>query len=169
MSLYVVGKIIGCFGVRGDVKVQPTTHSLKRLAQLQSVSIGVVEGDVLSFDVDWVELRDRVAVVRFKQVPDRTAAEKLVGMYLFVQEADVAAPDQGSFFTHDIIGCEVFANDQRYIGVVEDVQRMPAQDIWVIKNGTKRHMIPAVKEFVKSVNVKERKIIIEVIEDLLDE
>ena len=155
--------------MRGEVKVQPTTHSLERLTQLHSVQIGAAEGDALPFDVDRVELRDRFAVARFKQVADRTAAEKLVGMYLFVREEDVAAPDEGSWFTHDVVGCEVFATDQRYIGTVEEVLRMPAQDVWVVRNGSKQHMIPAVKEFVKAVDVKARKITVEVIEGLLDE
>lgn len=169
MSLYVVGKIIGCFGVRGHLKVQPSSSSAERLAALDSVEVGNDERNVKAYDIATVEARKQNVVLHFKEVTTRTEAEHLVGMYLFVEEERVAPPKEGSYFTHDIIGCDVYAEDRRHLGTIVEVYKMPAQDLWVLQREGKRHSIPAVKEFVKSVDIKSRVIVIHVIEGLLDE
>ena len=54
------------------------------------------------------------------------------------------------------------------IGTIKDVVRLPAGDTWVIRNGEKEILIPGVKEFIRSVDVGRRKVVIHVIEGLVD-
>ena len=167
--MYAVGKIIGCFGVQGYVKIHPTTHTAERLTSLRNVAVGVVEEQVQQLIIEDVILRNRIVLMRFLSVDDRNTAETLVGKFVFVHEDEVRKPQKGSYFTHDVIGCEVYATDGRHLGNVEDVYKLPAQDVWTVRKGSKQYMIPAVKEFIREVDVQQRKIIIEVIEGLIDE
>ncbi|HTK80658.1 MAG TPA: ribosome maturation factor RimM [Bacteroidota bacterium] len=168
MTLYAVGKIVGCFGIRGAVKVQPVTHSVERLTELKSVRVGARPEDAGKFTVSNVERRERIAVLTFAGIDTRTKAEEIVGHYVFVSGQQLKKPDEGSYFTDDIVGAEVYGTDGTLLGTIEDVEQMPAQDVWVMRSGEKSIMIPAVKEFIKSVDVKQRRIVIEVIEGLLD-
>ena len=169
MNLYAVGKIIGCFGVQGDLKVHPITHAPDRLTLLRDVALGYTQDEVLRIAVEHVEVRNRFVLMHFRNVDTKTDAEHLVGKYVFVDEKEIEAPANNAYFTHDIIGCEVYDTDHRHLGIVEDVYQMPAQDVWAIRCEEKVHMVPAVKEFIKEVRVRERKIIIQVIEGLIDE
>lgn len=93
----------------------------------------------------------------------------MVGQFLFVEEADLARPVGRSYFIHDIVGCEVWSTAGQLIGTVADVYKMSAQDLWVVRQDEKEYLIPAVKEFVDHVDLKNRKIVINVIDGLLEQ
>ena len=169
VTLVAVGKIVGCFGVKGYLKIYPTADDPERLQKLSTVFLGATIEECRMYTTEDVIIRGKGAVVKFDAVNDRTAAERLVGMHLFVEEHDAHPPQQGSYFTHDVIGCEVWSVEGQHIGTVEDVYRMPAQDVWVIRNGVKEQMIPAVKEFIKSVDIAQRKIIVKLIDGLIEQ
>ena len=168
MSLFAVGKIIGCFGVRGDVKVRPMTHSPRRLSSLRHVVIGASDEETREAIVDRVVLQERVALMRFQDIGNRNTAERLVGMYVFVHEEEVEQPQSGSHFTHDLIGCLVRTADGRDLGHVETVDKLPAQDVLEVRDGSKLTMIPAVKEFIQKVNLEDRIIVVGNVEGLVE-
>jgi 16S rRNA processing protein RimM len=169
VNLYVVGKIVGCFGLKGDLKIQPITHSAERLKKLREVFLGTSPDESLAYHVEQVHLKQGLPLMKFVDVSDKTAAEPLVGKFIYVSEEDLDRPPQGKFFTHEIIGCEVWTTDDRHLGTVEEIYNYPAQDVWVVRNGMWEHMIPAVKEFIKVVDVAQRKIVIHAIEGLIQE
>jgi 16S rRNA processing protein RimM len=135
---------------------------------MELVFVGKSPETSSAFDVEAVEPRETHMVVKFVQVPDRTAAEPLVGSYLYVDEKDVEPPGKGEYFIHEVVGCRMFSETDEFVGVVEAVYSMPGHDLWEVKNGDRVHMIPAVKAFIKSVDIAGRKIVIHVLEGLLD-
>lgn len=167
VNLYVVGKIVGCFGLKGDLKIQPITHSAERLKKLHTVFLGASADETTSYGVEQVILRQGSPLIKFVTVNDKTSAESLVGKFIYVREEDLQRPPQGTYFTHDIIGCHVWTTDERYLGTIEDIQNYPAQDVWIVQDGTTQHMIPAVKEFIKMVDVVQRKVVVDAIEGLI--
>ena len=167
-NLYAVGKIVGCFGVNGFVKLRPMTHTLHRLEQLKKVFVGLEAEDAREFEVNAVEVRPKGVSMRFTGIDTRTPAELLIGRLVFVDEPDVRDPEKGSYFTHDIIGCEVWADDGHYVGTVGEIYRLPAQDVWEVRNGSAVNMIPAVKEFICRVDTKKKRIDVHLIEGLIE-
>ncbi|HEV8539035.1 MAG TPA: ribosome maturation factor RimM [Bacteroidota bacterium] len=169
VSLYAVGKIIGCFGVHGDVKVRPMTHSPRRLTSLRDVAIGNSDQDTKALVVAHVVLKARFALMRFQGISDRDAAELLVGKYVFVRDSEIEKPQPGSYFIHDLIGCEVRSTEGRFLGRVESISKLPAHDVLEVRDGSRLSMIPAVKEFLIEVNLRDRKIVIGLIDGLIEE
>ena len=108
-------------------------------------------------------------MVKLDGVNDRTAAEKIIGQYVFVDEQSLKRPEKGTYFVDDVIECEVWSTEGRLIGKVEEVYKMAGHDMWAVRNGEKLHMIPAAKEFVKNVDIKNRKILVQLIEGLIEE
>jgi 16S rRNA processing protein RimM len=76
---------------------------------------------------------------------------------------------KSEYFVHDIIGCVVQTTDGKVIGVLEDVVQSRAQDLWAIRINQKIVYIPAVKEFIKSVNIADKTIVVSIIEGLIEE
>jgi 16S rRNA processing protein RimM len=166
VTLFVVGKIGGCFGLKGYVKFYPSSGEPERTASLRDVFIGASEQAALPFVVEDVIVRPNAVVVKFAGIDDRTAAEKFTNRLLFVEEAKAKAPPKGSFFIHDIVGCEIWDTDGRLVGTVEEIMKYPAQDLWSVRTETGSFLLPAVKEFVRKVDLKNRKITVQMIEGL---
>ena len=108
------------------------------------------------------------AVMKLISIDDRNAADELKGQVVFVQESEAVKPRKGSYFIHEIVGMEVLTDKGETLGPVQDVWRMPANDVWVVKQNGKEILIPAVKEFIKNVNTERRTIVVHAIEGLLE-
>ena len=166
---FVIGTVIGCFGIKGVVKVQPHTHSPERFSNLGQIHVGVSTEKAAPYDIEEVVFRKKIVLVKFKSVSDRTTAEMLIGHHLFIAEDAAARPAEGSYFIHEIIGCSVYSVGGADLGVVEDVFKLPTQDLWSIRRNDSHYSIPAVKEFIKEVDTANRRIVVDVIDGLLDE
>jgi len=167
--LIIIGKITGCFGVKGYLKVHPVTHSVERFNSCTTLYVGQPDAEPVAAEVEDVIHRPPHVLIRLAGYPDRTAAEKLVGTFLFVKDADALPPPGGSWFVHDIIGCDVRTAGGEIVGVVTDVYRMPAQDVWEFRTSRGTVLFPAVKEFITDVDISRKLIIISPPAGLLSE
>ena len=167
-QLYAVGKLTGCFGIKGFLKIQPVTPDPERFSTLKSVYVGPSTDNTSVYDIEAVESKGKGLVVKFAAIDDRTAAEVLVGQYMFVDEKQRVRPGRGSYFVDDVIGCEVAGADGKVIGVVTEVFQLSGHDLWEVQTGTTKAMIPAVKEFVRDVDLKQRRITVDLPDGLID-
>lgn len=106
--------------------------------------------------------------MKLASINDRTAAERFTGLSLFVRERDAVPPPPGSWYIHDLLGCEVLSEKGEFIGSVSDVLEVPGQHLWAVKNGDSVFYIPAVKEFIARVDITGRRIVVRELEGLLD-
>ena len=167
-QLYAAGKLIGCFGIKGLLKLQPVTRSPERFSTLRSAYVGSSSESTTAYEIESIELRKgRSLVAKFAAIDDRTAAEGLVGQYLFVDEEQKIRPGRGSYFVDDVIGCEVRGADGKLIGVVTEVYQLSGHDLWEVQTGSTKAMIPAVKEFIRHVDLEKRIITVELPEGLI--
>ena len=165
----VVAKITKCFGVRGYVKVQPRTQTLRRLKNGRQVFLGTSLPEPHAYHIEDVIVRDRSVLIKFDGIDDRTSAESVVGKYMFTDGERIPEPPKGTYFIHQIIGCDVWSTEGKFLGVIEDVLKLPAQHIWILRRGGRQYMIPAVRQFVREVNIQERKILVNLIDGLIEE
>jgi 16S rRNA processing protein RimM len=167
-ELLACGKLAGCFGIKGFLKLQSYAQSPERFKKLRQLYIGQSVEQTELYIVEEVRFTDRSILIKFAEVDNRTLAEKLVGKLVFVAKRNSVKLRKGSYFIHDIIGCTVWSSEGCQLGTIDDIYKMPAQDIWVIRNGEKLNMIPAVKNFIQKVDMENRKVIVKIIDGLLD-
>ncbi len=98
----------------------------------------------------------------------RVKQNELRNRYLFVPKEESIKLRPGSYFMDDVIGCEVVTEEQMKIGIVTDLLTLPANDVWVVRNGAKEILIPAVKAIIRKVDVKKKRITIHALEGLLE-
>ncbi len=160
----VIGKIVAPFGLRGEVKVVPFTDFPDRFEELGEVYVGSGDaGEVRR--IRRARLHKGSVLTKFEGIEDATAAESLRGLEVRIRESDLAPLEEGSYYVHDLIGLDVLTTGGESLGTLKEVLSGPANDVFV----TDRAMIPAVKEFVKSVDLRKRQIIVEPIEGLVQE
>ncbi len=167
--MVAIGKIVGCFGIKGYLKVQPYTHSPERFRQCREIILGDDHGNpVARGAVEDVVSDPPLVKIRIAGIADRTSAERYTGCILYVEDSDVVPPPPGSYFIDDIIGCEVFDPNGTTIGIVEEVYKLPAQDVWAIRTPSTLLMVPAVGEFLVQVDTGHKRIVLRPPEGLED-
>ena len=111
--------------------------------------------------------RGRLLVV-FGGIEDREIAMKLGGEFLFIPSADLPHLPEGSWWPHQIEGCEVLTDEGKSLGIVAEVVNTPANDIWVTRDGSTEVLIPALKDVVVSVDVLSKRIFVRDLPGLTD-
>ncbi len=166
--MIAVGRITKSVGIKGEVRVAMLTDSPERFAKLKTVWCGTDEATAVRFSILSMRIEQSAVVLRVKEIDSRSSADEYRGQYLFVESKDAVSPGKGSFFIHDIIGMKVVTEGGGEVGTVRDVMELPANDVWVVASGTKEILIPAIKEVIRSVDLKSRTVVIRPLEGMLE-
>lgn len=155
------GQIVNTHGVRGEVKVVPWADSPDYLKQFHTFYLEDKPLKALSVRVDKTNV-----LIRFEGIDTVEAAMKLKGKTLSVARADAKLP-QGRYFLADLMGLDVIdAVTGDKLGVVTDILTPPAHNVYVVKGGAHRYMIPAVPAFIAETDVDGGSIKVNLIEGL---
>ena len=146
-----VGKLGKVRGLDGSLKIIPLTDFENRFDNLEEIFVGEK-----LFQVENVKYISGDIFIKFVGIDSREVAKTLTNKLLKVDRKNVAPLDEGEFYTFDIIGCEVFANEKN-LGVATAVLKTGSNDVFQVK-GDKEILIPALKSVVKKIDVANKKI-----------
>ncbi|HHV27213.1 MAG TPA: 16S rRNA processing protein RimM [Tissierellia bacterium] len=167
MDYIQVGKIINTQGIKGEVKIYPLTDDISRFDELEKVYIG--EEKVLVYiEKNWS--KKEFVILKFVGYDDINEVLKFKNEYLYIEEKDKIKLEEDSYFIFDIVGCNVLDIKGNRIGIVTQVITNTGNDIYIIKSedNSKNYLVPAVKQFIKKVDIENKEIIIEPIEGLIE-
>lgn len=160
-----VGKITSAYGVNGEVKVYPLTDHLDRFYDLDYVYIFEETGKI-SLNVETVRFIKNLVIVKFKEINDRNEAEKLKGKLIKITRDNAVKLDDDEYFIKDLLNMKVYTDDQKELGILKDVLKTGANDVYVVKTDERDILIPAIKDVIKKVDIKERKMTVHLLEGL---
>jgi 16S rRNA processing protein RimM len=165
----VVGRIAKAHGIGGEVSVDVRTDDPEhRFADGACLETEPAErGPLVVEAARWHSGR---LLVRFAGVADRTAAEALRSTLLVVDSATSPAPtDADEFWDHDLIGLDAVVQDGPVIGQITDVLHPPGSDLLVIARADGGELlVPFVAEIVPTVDLADRRIVVDPPDGLLD-
>ncbi|MBS1714398.1 MAG: 16S rRNA processing protein RimM [Armatimonadetes bacterium] len=157
-SFRPVGKVVGTHGLKGGLKVRPLTDFVERF---DPGSVVYLLGQARKIRAcGWHKGQARIEL---EGISDVTTAEAVRGESLSVPIEDLPELDDGEYLASDLIGMAVETPDGRKIGTLDEVVASPAHDLFRIGDV----LIPAIKEFVLDIDVKERKIVVDPVEGML--
>ena len=155
-------------GVRGQVKAEPLTADIKRYDALESVVIQKVGQPDRTFELEHWHREAPGVILKFAGVDaPETARELLVKGYVTVEREQVPTLPTGSYYIFELVGCAVEDESGAPVGVVEEVLEMPSTDVYVVRGTHGEILIPAVKDYVKTVETGQRRIVVGGIEELI--
>jgi len=163
-----VGAIVKAFGVGGEVVVQPMTDYPARLRRARTLWVGADTHAAREARVERIAVGPRGIRLKLSGVDDRTAAEELRGAILFIDEEHAAPLKKGEFFVHEILGLAVRDEAGNDLGTVADVLRYPASDVYVVRGPSGEIMVPAVREFIRAVDIAARTMTVRLIEGMVE-
>jgi 16S rRNA processing protein RimM len=161
-----IGKIINTQGIRGEIKVIPLTDDPGRFSELSHVLID--DEKLIQEDIEYVKYYKNFVLLKFKGLDSINDVEKYKNTYILVDRENAVTLPAGSYFICDLIGLEVVDENGKPLGHVEDVISTGSNDVYVVKQGEKEMLIPALKTVVKEIDIREGKIKVEIPEGLTD-
>lgn len=123
---FEIGQIVNTYGIKGFVKVVPFTDDIKRFEELESVYIDY-QGKLLLVNIEEVSYSKANVLLKFKEFPDINMVEKFKNCYLKIERKDAVKLPKNSYFIVDLIGLEVYTEDGRLLGKVDDIFRTRKQ------------------------------------------
>ena len=166
---FQVGVITTPHGVRGEVKVFPTTDDAKRFRRLKEVILDTGKEN-LTLEIESVKFFKQFVILKFKglETPEEVAKFRQKSLYVTRENAVHLGKDE--YFIADLMGLRVFDEENEEIGVLREVLETGANDVYIIdmKDG-RELLLPAIKECVLHVDVVAGKMQIHILDGLLDE
>lgn len=167
-NMLQVGVIASTHGIRGEVKVFPTTDDASRFKELKEVTLDLGEKQIV-LEIEGVKFFKKFAILKFKGIDHINDIEKYKGKNLFVTREHAVKLKKDEYFMADLIGLSITDEDEREIGTLKDIIETGANDVYVIELSDGRELLlPAIKECVLAVNIEAGFMKIHILEGLLD-
>ena len=165
-DLLQVGVITSTHGIRGEVKVFPTTDDPKRFRKLKQVILDTGK-EQLEMEIASVKFFKNQVIVKFKGIDDINDVEKYRKAGLYVTRENAVPLGENEYFIADLIGLKVIFDDEEELGVIDDVLQTGANDVYIVKKEqTPDLLIPAIKDCIKNVNIEEGTMIVHLLPGL---
>lgn len=170
MSRFVsVGKILNFHGIQGEAKVGFSKNQEEFFLGLKKVFVKL-ENEYLPLEITSSRMNKTFALLKFKGIDSINDLVKYKGCLLFVEEEAIReALDEDEFLIDELVGLGVFDTEGREVGFVIGVSNNGATDLLSVKTkSSKVSLVPFVKAIVPEVDIKNKKIVVNKIEGLLD-
>ena len=167
-NLLRVGVISSTHGVRGEVKVYPTTDDVNRFKDLKNVLLDVGR-ERMELEIQGVKFFKNMVIIKFKGYDSIDDIEKYKGKDLLItrDQAVELGPDEN--FIVDLIGLRVVTEDGKDFGILTDVIKTGANDVYEVKTTEgKEVLLPAIRECVLNVDLTEGLVTVHIMDGLLD-
>jgi len=150
-----VGQVMGAYGLQGAVKVMPLTDFQDRFDPGASLLL-----DGCAHDVEWSREGQPGLVVKLGGIDNRTMAELFRGRYLEVPDDEMRQLEAGRFYHRQVVGLAAVTSSGQRLGVIAEVLERPANDVWVSREGSIEHLIPATRDAIVSVNLPAGQVVV---------
>ena len=167
-DLLQVGIITSTHGVRGEVKVYPTTDDPRRFRRLKEVVLDTGR-EKLNLEIEGVRFFKQFVILKFKGLDNINDIEKYRQKSLYVTRKNAVRLQRDEYFIADLIGLKVQDEDGTELGTVKDVIETGANDVYEVEMADGRSLLlPAIKQCILNVDVENGMMQVHVLEGLLD-
>ena len=161
-----VGTIIKTHGIRGEVKVYPLTDDVNRFKKLKEVILEP-EKDNITLEIEGVKFFKNLVILKFKDFDNINDIEMHVKKGIYVTRENAVPCEEDEYFVADLIGLDVVTDDNKEFGKVKDVIHTGANDVYVIDYNDKEVLVPAIKQCIKDISIKDNKMTIHLMKGLI--
>ena len=150
-----IGQIVNTFGIKGFVKVNPFVDDISRFDDLEKVYIKRNK-QLKEMQVEEVKYHKNMVLVKFKGIDTVEEAELLRNSYLEVDRENAVELQEGEYFIVDLLGLNVFTDEGKELGKLEDIFNTGSNDIYVVRTEDgKQLLLPAISEVIKEINIED--------------
>lgn len=168
-NMYDVGKIVNTHGVQGEVRVIRITDFEERFNPGSIVYVVKENDKPLPLTIISHRTHKDFDLLKFEDLDDINQVIHFKEALLKIKEEQLTELPEGEYYHHEIVDCEMYTVEGQKLGTITEVLVPGANDVFVVKQSTgKELLIPFIKDVVKKISIEEKKVIIKVMEGLLD-
>lgn len=167
-DLLRVGVIANTHGIRGEVKVFPTTDDPKRFKKLKKVILDTGK-EYINLEVESARFFKQLVILKFKGIDTINDIEKYKGKDLLVTREDAIPLDENEYFIYDIIDADVVDENGAKIGILKEVLTTGANDVYVVETENQKEiLLPVIDECILEIDIEEKKVVAKILPGLVD-
>ncbi len=161
-----VGTITTTHGVRGEVKVYPTTDDPERFLDLKRVLVDTGK-EMVPLTIKGVKFFKNLVILKFSEIDNINDVINYKGMDLLIPRDEGVELDEDEYYIADLIGMEVYLEDGTRYGTLKDVMETGANDVYIVKKESGGEiLLPAIHECILDVNPEEGKMTVHLMKGL---
>jgi 16S rRNA processing protein RimM len=160
----VIGRVFKPWGIRGELKIEILTEFPERFASLRTVYVG---DDAKPFSVQSARLHGKAALLKLKEIDTPEQAEALRDQILQIELKDAVKLPKGKLYIYQLIGLRVVTVEGEVLGEIADVLETGANDVYVVRDGAREILIPAIEDVVKKVSLERGEVTVKMMEGLI--
>ena len=160
-----LGQIVNVRGLKGEVKVNSFTDDNTKFERLP---IYIKQKDsIKEYQIEKIGFSKNQVIIKFKNINTIDEAERLRNAYIVADRKDLGDLPEGVYYIADLIGLEVYTENNEFLGKVDDIYNTGSNDIYVVKDDLGRQkLLPGIDDVIKEVKINEGKIIVNLIKGL---
>lgn len=163
-----VGVIANTHGIRGEVKVFPTTDHVERFQDLKQVILDTGK-EKIDLEIQGVKYFKNMAILKFKGIDNINDIEKYKGKDLLVTRENAVELEEDEFYLADVLDAKVITDEGKELGVISDILETGANDVFVVKTESGKELLfPVTKECILDIDTDEMVVTVHVLPGLLD-
>ena len=167
MDLIAYGKVIKPQGLSGEVKVVPFSGEFSSFENFKNLYISQEIYNPPRFVISRSRNQKNNIIVKLQGIDSIDDAERLKGLTVFIDKKELPKKADDEYYWFELIGMDVYNNEDKLIGKVKDIIDNTAQPILVINNNSEEYLVPLVEKFVEDIDLTNSKIVINPIEGLI--
>jgi 16S rRNA processing protein RimM len=164
----LIGKVVGAHGVRGLLKVLPYTESPARFKALNAVWLKDKAGGLQELRLESAGVKGRTVLLGLPGVDSRTKAESFINSEVYCPRKWLGELPADEYYWHQIIGLTVQLEDGSVLGKIKTIFPTGSNDVYVVENGSKEYLIPAIEDVVVNIDLANKIMTIRLLEGLLN-
>ena len=166
-NILQVGIISSTHGIRGEVKVFPTTDDVNRFKKLKEVLLDTGK-EMLPLTIEGVKFFKQFVILKFKGIDNINDIERYRGKSLYVTRENAVKLQKDEYFIADMIGMRVVSTEGEDLGLLEDVLQTGANDVYVVGKEGEQILLPAIKECIRGIDMEQGTITVYLMPGLRD-
>ena len=164
---FEIGQIVNTSGLKGVLKIKPFTDDIKKFSNLKTIYIKTKNG-LTEFKIEQVRYVKNMVMLKLAGIDTVEEAEKYRNLYIKVLRDQEEELEEGSYYVVDILGCKVNTDANQELGKIVDVFQTGSNDVYVVKDEQgKQILLPAIKQVIKNVDIKNKIITVHLLEGLV--
>lgn len=168
-EMFRVGQYINTHGIKGEIKVFPTTDDINRFDYLKEVFMDTRKEGLIKLEVSSVKYFKNLVILKFKGIDNINDIEKFKGSDLYVTRENAIPLEEDEYYIADILGAEVYTDSDELFGELVDVLQTGANDVFVVKTKSDKEVLfPVIDECVLDIDTDNKKVVVHIMPGLLD-
>ncbi|HEX9746517.1 MAG TPA: ribosome maturation factor RimM [bacterium] len=163
-----IGLISGAFGIKGEIKIYSLLDEPGRFSEFDKLVIETDEDETEEHPVSGVKIHKGFAMVKLEGFDDRNKAEEYKDCYVLLGDNELTPAEIEQKMRERLIGLRVTTSGGEFLGVIEEVIRTGANDVYEVVDGDREALLPAIDDVIKKIDLENGTVTVDLLPGLLE-